>query len=433
MSLSKHQARVVEELKLSCIKGDITELQKYFFIIKQQSIPLKEYEKAQKPLVYWAAKAGQLEILKELIEKYGCDPVYATERGHTLLYVACSRGHANVARYLAQKYGINPNQKNNMQSTPLFVASNNGHLEVMVMLIDELKCDPMAVNDKGESLLHRACGGGHLNVVKCLIVKYGLNPVARSAYGDTPLHDSCGKGHLEVVQYLIEVQQCQINVFNKMSSTPLHIACRNGHTNVVHYLIENPSCDKTPYEASGCTPLHLACKFQRKEVVKCLLTFSKIDLNLPTATGEMPISMSCDPEIITFLIRSGAKPLGRSDIPQQFSKNAPLDDVIHMILIGDSDAGKSTLSEALQMPITTSLGGLIIRASTITHGLHSTAGTALVKFTSSDFGHVILCDCAGDSRFHAYHGALLQYSNVSSAPLFLIVVNLNENLNDIKR
>ena len=142
--------------------------------------------------------------------------------------------------------------------------------------------------------------------------------------------------------------------------------------------------------------------------------------------------MSHDADIVTLLIRCGAKPVGRLDILQQFSKNAPLDDVIHMILIGDSGAGKSTLAEALQMPITTSLGDLITGASAITHGLHSTVGTALVKFTSSDFGQVLLYDCAGDSKFHAYHGALLQYSNVSSAPLFLIVVNLNENVNDIK-
>ena len=147
----------------------------------------------------------------------------------------------------------------------------------------------------------------------------------------------------------------------------------------------------------------------------------------------MPISISRDPDIITFLIRSGAKPVGRLDILQQFRQDAPLDDVVHMILIGNSEVGKSTLVQALQMPITTSLGGLITRANTITNESHNTIGTVLVKFTSSDFGKVILYDCAGDSKFHACHGALLQYSNILSAPLFLIVVNLNENWNDVQR
>lgn len=301
------------------------------------------------------------------------------------------------------------------------------------MLIDELKCDPMAVNDKGESLLHRACGGGHLKVVKCLIMKYGLNPEAQSNYGDTPLHDSCGKGHLPVVQYLIEAHQCKINVFNKLSSTPFHIACRNGHTNVARYLVEKPNCDKTAYDASGSTPFHLACKFRRKEVVKCLLDHGKIDPNVPTASGEMPVTLSHDPSIITCLIRSGAQPVGVLDILQKFKQKVPLDDVIHMILIGDSESGKSTLAQALQMPITTSLGGLIIRANSIASNPDSTVGIALKKFASPDFGEVLLYDCAGDSKFHACHGVLLQYSNVSSAPLFLIVVNLNENWNDVKR
>ena len=425
----------MEGLKQACIDGNIIKVRKYFSVIKQCSMPLKEQEKIHKPLVYWAAKAGQLEVLKELIEKYGCDPIYATERGHTLIYVACARGRTSVARYLAQKYGIDPNQRNNMHSTPLFAASNNGHFEVMIMLIDELKCDPMAVNDKGESLLHRACGGGHLRVVKCLITKYGLNPEARSAYGDTPLHDACGKGHLIVVQYLTEVHQCKINVFNNLHSTPLHIACRNGCTEVVCYLVENQICDKTPYDTSGSTPLHLACKFRRKDVVKCMLEVGKLDPNLLTLNGEMPINMSRDPNIITCLIRSGAKPVGVIDTLERFKQKTSLDGVVHIILVGDTEVGKSTLAQALQKPITTCFGGLITKANTITtsNSLSSTVGTVCCVITSPDFGHVLLYDCAGGSNFHAGHGALLQYTSISSAPLFLVVVNLNEDGNDVKR
>lgn len=387
----------------------------------------------KKPLVYWTAKAGQLEVLKELIERYECDPVYITERGHTLLYAACARGRTNVARYLARKYGINPNQKNHMNSTPLFAASNNGHLEVMVMLIDELKCDPMEVNSKGESLLHRACGGGHLRVVKCLITTYGLNPEARTAYGDTPLHDACGNGHLIIVQYLIEAHQCEINAFNRSHSTPLHIACRNGHAEVVHYLVKNLHCDKSPYDTSGNTPLHLACLFRRKEVVKCMLDIGKVNPNTPNLKGEMPITMVHDPNITTCLIRSGAMGSGVVDVFQRFKKQVPLDDIVHIVFVGESGVGKSTLAQTLQMSITTTLGGLITRSSHVAMVRPSTFVVNSLEFNSPDFGRVLLYDCVGDPNFNAVHGALLQYSARQSSLLFVVVVNSNDHLNDVLR
>lgn len=425
----------MEGLKQACIAGNLIEVRKYFSTIRQLSIPLEKHEQVhlKKPLVYWAAKAGQLEVLKELIERYECDPVYVTERGHTLLYAACARGRTNVARYLAHKYGINPNQKNHMNSTPLFAASNNGHLEVVVMLIDELKCDPMEVNNKEESLLHRACSGGHLKVVKCLITTYGLNPEARTGYGDTPLHDACGNGHLIVVQYLIEVHQCEINVFNKFHSTPLHIACRNGHAEVVHYLVKNQYCDKTPYDASGNTPLHLACRYRRKEVVKCLLDIGKVDANTPNLNGEKPITLTHDPNISTYLIRSGALGSGAADVFQRFKEQVPLDDIVCIFFVGESGVGKSTLVQALQMPITTTLGGLITKSSHVATNRPSTFVINPLEFKSPDFGQVLLYECAGDPNLNAVHSALIQYSTRQSSPLFLVVVNSNDHLNDVIR
>ena len=430
----QHRRQIMEELKQACIDGDLIEVRKYMCVVKQPSFPFKDLEKPIKPLVYWAAKAGKVDVLKELIETYKCDPHYTTERGHTLLYVACARGHADVMRYLAGKYGVDPKQRNDMQSTPLFAACNNGHLEVVLLLIDELKCDPNMVNDKGETLLHRASGGGHLEVVKCLITKYNLSPEARSKYKNTPLHDACAKGHLVVVQYLIETHRCKINVFNKLSSTPLHIACRNGHSNVVHYLVVKQNCEVAPYDNSGSTPLHVACKFRRKEVVRALLDSGRVDPNLPTLAGEVPIMMVNDPDIVRYLIKSGAKPVGRiPDILKEFIKQAPLNSLVHVFMVGHSEAGKSTLAQALQMPVTSSMGGLIAQASTVANDLSRTAGIIPMEFNSPDFGRVLLYDFAGYPEYHASHGALLEHFNTSTAPLFLLVVDLNKSMDDVKR
>ena len=424
----------MEELKRACIEGDLIEVRKYMCVVKQPSFPFSELETVIKPLAYWASKQGQLNVLKELIETYKCNPHYVTERGHTLLYVASARGHADVVRYLATRCKVDPNKANDAQSTPLFAACNNGHLKVILVLVDELKCDPSAINDKGESLLHRACGGGHLEVVKCLITKYNLPPEARSNYMDMPLHDACARGHLLVVQYLIETHKCKINAFNKISSSPLHIACRNGHSNVVHYLVMGQNCDAAPYDNSGSTPLHLACKFGRKDVVQVLLDSGRVDPNLPTLAGEVPIMLTKDSDIVRYLIRSGAKPVGAiPGVLEEFVKKAPLDSLVHIFMIGHSEAGKSTLAQALQMPVTTSLGGLIARANTVTNDLSRTAGIIPIEFSSREFGRVLIYDLAGHPEYFASHGALLEHFNTNTAPLFLLVVDLNERMADVER
>ena len=277
-----------------------------------------------------------------------------------------------------------------------------------------------------------------MEVVKCLITKYNLSPEKRSEFNDTPLHDACANGHLVVVQYLIEMHNCKTTIFNNSLATPLHIVCRNGqtegHTEVVKYLVVKQNCDTTLYDNSGSTPLHLACRYRRKAVVRVLLESGKVDPNLPTLRGEFPIEMTNDPDVIRYLIRSGAKPGRRvPQILQQFVRQAPLDSLVHIFMIGHSEAGKSTLAQALQMPVTSSLGGLITKAEKVAGDIPRTAGIIPMEFKSSDFGRVLLYDFAGHPEFHASHGALLEHFNTSSAPLFLLVVDLNEEWDDVRR
>ena len=89
----------MNKLREACIEGKVYEVQKYMPIVGQRSFPFKALEKSHRPLVYLATVYGQLEILKELIEKYGCDPHHKTKRGDTLLYIACASGHSSVVQY----------------------------------------------------------------------------------------------------------------------------------------------------------------------------------------------------------------------------------------------------------------------------------------------------------------------------------------------
>lgn len=425
----QYQRNTMNKLKQACIKGDLIEVRNYMHIVKQRFFPFKELEKTLKPLVYWTTLEGQLEVLKELIEKHGCDPHYTTERGHTLLYAACARGHANVARYLAHVHQVDPNQRNRFHVTPLIAASNNGHLEAMVMLIDEFRCDPTIVNIKGEGLLHKACGNGHLELVECLITKYGLNPEARSDLRETPLHFACGNGHLPVAQYLIEMCKCETNVVNCLLSTPLHSACRNGRTEVVCYLVEKQNCNATLTDDSGSTPLHLACRYQRKDVVKALVNSSKVDPNIATLGGEIPIRMVSDQDTIRLLLKNRAKPIGSvTDIFKLF-KEKPHDSPIHAIMIGCSRVEKITLVQALQTSLYASHVGSLNSTNTVSGKIPC---VSTIELNSKDCGQVILYDFVGQPD-SSRHGVLPDIPSILSVPLILLVTNLSKGLDEVKR
>ena len=62
-----------------------------------------------------------------------------------------------------------------------------------------------------------------------------------------------------------------------------------------------------------------------------------------------------------------------------------------------------------------------------------TAGIVPCQFTSRNYGHVTFYDFAGQQEYYASHAALLQNSLSSSAPLFIIVVNLCDSEEDIKQ
>ena len=413
----------MNKLRETCIEGKVYEVQKYMPIVRQHSFPFKALEKSHRPLVYWATVYGQLDILKELIEKYGCDPHHKTERGDTLLYIACARGHSPVVWYLALVHEIDPNQCNKFKVSPLVAASNNGHLEAMVMLIDEFKCDPMAVTDKGESLLHKASSNGHLVVVKCLISKYGLSPEIRSGFNETPLHFACGNGHLPVARYLIEEHKCDPNAVNDSHSTPLHSACRNGHMEVIQYLVlKDQKCDMSLKDSSGNTPLHLACRYQRNNAARVLLDSGKVDPNLPNFSGDIPIRLARNQDMIKCLVERGAKPIGKmTDVLSELSQT---ERIVHTFLIGSSqdDHEKSNLAQTLQ--------ALSSENPRITFLNPCNCGTNInLKIQSHQ---LFIHDYIGQPDFLIHNIMFHATSSVLSAPLFMIIINLREDLDELK-
>jgi ankyrin repeat protein len=101
--------------------------------------------KSDENVLYYACRYGRIDIVKLLIEKYGCDPNVVTKSNESLLHYACQYGHIDIVTLLIEKYG----------------------------------CDPNVVTESNQNLLHYACRCTSIDVVKYLISNHHLNPLMR--------------------------------------------------------------------------------------------------------------------------------------------------------------------------------------------------------------------------------------------------------------
>ncbi len=417
---------LVKELNNACEEGNIQKVRTLMPRLPQPSNSLKL---THKPPIFWACKAGQYCTVVTLVEEFDCDPHYVSERGHTLVHVSCTRGHVDVTRYLAKQHSVDPNKANKDGTTPLLSACNNGHIKVILVLIDELKCNPHTRGENDKSLLHIACRNGHIEIVRLLVQKYKLHPNALDSFRQTPLHIACSKGHLEIVKYFVDELKCPVEVFDHCLTTPLHNACRNGQVDIVQHLVENHKCNMLLYDNSGYMPFHVACRYGRKNVIKLLLDRG-FDPNALTLSSEAPIQIVRDKDTTTVLIQRGANTQGADlDILRHFQAQQPLDSLVHVLVIGHEGAGKSTIVKSVTSVRPNDwISRLFVGNFVEESSQDRTQGIVPTCFHSPEFGNLMIYDFAGQYDYHPSHAAVMEHSNTSSAPLFLLVVNLAELL-----
>ena len=131
-------------------------------------------------LLHWACYNGWYDVVKELVEKYHCDPNYMAgllkvifgEGDGTALHCACEAGHLDIVKYLVQQ-GCDP-ERGPGSITPLHSACSVGHLDIVKFLVTECHCNP-------------------LQPMTILGIKTGI----------TPLYNACENKNFDVIAFLL--------------------------------------------------------------------------------------------------------------------------------------------------------------------------------------------------------------------------------------
>ncbi|XP_051153030.1 ankyrin repeat-containing protein At5g02620 [Andrographis paniculata] len=185
-----------------------------------------------------AAKQGDLEVVKALLDAHPELLMTVDTANTTALHTAAMQGRIDVVEYFL---GIESSLANIARSngkTALHSAARNGHVAVVAALLSKARGLTTRTDKKGQTALHMAVKGQNLDVVEALI---GADPSTVSMVdtkGNTPLHIATRKGRAPIVERLLSRKETETGAVNRSNETAVDTAEKMGHVGIAAVLRE---------------------------------------------------------------------------------------------------------------------------------------------------------------------------------------------------
>lgn len=184
--------------------------------------------------IHKAAKDGDFETLKKLLEK---DPKLLNSGNRlqqTPLLMASFGGHADIVLFLIEK-GAKIDQPDSFGATPLHMAVLGGQTEIVELLISK-GADVNIKSRNGKIPLQMAFEKDAPDIVG-VFLKQGLAINSNiNQYGRTLLHEAAIMGKLKIADFLI-AKGAVIEAKDKAGKSPLDFALICDHKNLAALLI----------------------------------------------------------------------------------------------------------------------------------------------------------------------------------------------------
>ncbi|XP_012569598.1 uncharacterized protein [Cicer arietinum] len=221
--------------------------------------------------LHFAAREGQTEICKYLLQDLKLNIDSKDDDGETALIHAARQGHTATAKFLID-FGADPTIASNLGTTALHHSAGIGDTEVLEHLLSR-GVNPDLESDAGAPLVWAA---GHAQeAAVTVLLQHGANPNAETDDGITPLLSSVAAGSLACLELLIQAG-AKVNV-SAGGATPLHIAADSGNVELINSLLK-AGADPNVSDEEGVKPLQVAAARGSRGIVEILFPVtSKID------------------------------------------------------------------------------------------------------------------------------------------------------------
>ncbi|CAI9271880.1 unnamed protein product [Lactuca saligna] len=217
--------------------------------------------------LHFAAREGQTEVCKYLLEELKLDVNTKDEDGETPLIHAARQGHTSTAKYLIE-HGANPALSSELGATALHHVAGIGNIELMEALLS-IGVEVDSQSDAGTPLVW-ASGHGQQDALK-LLLKHKANPNIETDDGITPLLSAVAACSLPCLELLIQ-GGAKVNI-TAGGATPLHIAADSGNSEIITCLLKS-GADPNVTDEDGLKPVQVAAARGNRDAVEVLLPLS---------------------------------------------------------------------------------------------------------------------------------------------------------------
>lgn len=424
-----------------------------------------------------------IKLTEVLLADPRCNVNIKNDNGDTALHLACKNDKLKIVQHILTKESCNPNARNKAGQTPLQLTS---HLKVISELINKGANPVLNVLYKWQkrSYVRDACLKSWPPEQVRNLIQTATTPQRLFVYLINEVEESQA---VEAIHCIIKYTTWNLDWYFGNGRNALHIACKASKHNIVKLLLSEGKCNANMKTNKGTTPLQLpstlsvkkellqhkaypndflkkfiskktkdvsfvyslniltadakwnldvalqiACEQNCPIAVKFLLEEKNCNPNSTNSAKRSPLQLTSDPEIIQLLIRHGANPKDVYKFHGQIlGTKQPLTPSVKVFVVGNSSVGKSTLTAAIQVEPFFEM--IQFRSRKVSGVDEKTAGVIPYEFSSKKFGRITLYDFAGQREFYSSHAALLCNAIQSSPPVFLLVINVSENDEEINK
>uniref|UniRef100_A0A2P2J0V7 Uncharacterized protein n=1 Tax=Rhizophora mucronata TaxID=61149 RepID=A0A2P2J0V7_RHIMU len=201
---------------------------------------LEKQNQSGETALYVAAEYGYVDEVREMIKYYDLvDAGIKARNGFDAFHIAAKQGDLEILRVLMEAHPELAMTVDLSNTTALHTAATLGHVEIVEFLLDASSSLATIAKSNGKTALHSAARNGHLEVVRALLATEHAMATRVDKKGQTALQMAVKGQSIEVVQDLINAEPSSLNMIDKKGNTALHIATRKGRAQVSHYFSSN--------------------------------------------------------------------------------------------------------------------------------------------------------------------------------------------------
>ncbi|GAB2256946.1 hypothetical protein Droror1_Dr00023005 [Drosera rotundifolia] len=214
--------------------------------------------------LHFAAREGQIEVCRYLVEELKLDVNVVDGDGETPLIHAARQGQTATAKYLLE-HGADATIASSLGATALHHSAGIGNVELVRLLLSK-GVDVDSESDAGTPLVW-AAGHAQKDAAEVLL-EHHANPNAETEDDITPLLSAVAAGSLPCLKLLIQAG-AKVNI-SAGGATPLHIAADNGSSEIINCLLD-AGADPNVADEDGQKPIQVAAAGGNREIVEMLL------------------------------------------------------------------------------------------------------------------------------------------------------------------